>query len=202
MRSYETTKLYRDLKLRGALIHEKELNLLPKEQVYHKYNGVWNLSAEQGNLGTLYVTNVRIVWFANLAENFNVSVPYIQIKNLKVRESKFGTALVIETSPTSGGYVLGFKMQGIENIFSEIQSLYTLYFDNPVLGVQVQTEQVDAQEKYLLQNINEDIEIIDTQEHTKSANAQYYVTNQQQPSSQIVYAPELGLAIEKLPDGV
>lgn len=36
-------------------------------------SGVWNLSSDQGNLGTFYITNVRIVWFANLAENFNVS---------------------------------------------------------------------------------------------------------------------------------
>ena len=52
-----------------------------------------------------------------------------------MRESKFGTALVIETSPSSGGYILGFKMQGIENVFSEIHALYKLYFDNPILGV-------------------------------------------------------------------
>lgn len=32
-RAYETTKLYRDLKLRGAIIRDKTLNLLPHEQV-------------------------------------------------------------------------------------------------------------------------------------------------------------------------
>jgi Bardet-Biedl syndrome 5 protein len=31
-------------------------------------------------------------------ENFNVSVPYLQIKAIKIRDSKFGVALVIETS--------------------------------------------------------------------------------------------------------
>lgn len=31
-------------------------------------------------------------------ENFNVSVPYLQIKAVKIRDSKFGVALVIETS--------------------------------------------------------------------------------------------------------
>jgi redox-regulated HSP33 family molecular chaperone len=34
-RAYETTKLYRDLKLRGAIIRDKTLNLLPHEQVRH-----------------------------------------------------------------------------------------------------------------------------------------------------------------------
>lgn len=46
-RAYETSKLYRDLKLRGALIQNKALNVLPQEQVYDKVGGVWNLSSDQ-----------------------------------------------------------------------------------------------------------------------------------------------------------
>ncbi len=34
--AYETSKLYRDLKLRGAIIKDKELILLPNEQVYSR----------------------------------------------------------------------------------------------------------------------------------------------------------------------
>jgi Bardet-Biedl syndrome 5 protein len=37
VRSYETTKLYRDLKLRGAIIQDKELILLPHETIYNRY---------------------------------------------------------------------------------------------------------------------------------------------------------------------
>lgn len=75
--------------------------------VLWQVNGVWNLSSEQGNLGTFFVTNVRLVWHANLVETFNVSIPYMQIVSVRVRESKFGQALVIETHPNSGGYTLG-----------------------------------------------------------------------------------------------
>lgn len=46
-RAYETSKMYRDLKLRAALIQNKQLRLLPREQVYDKINGVWNLSSDQ-----------------------------------------------------------------------------------------------------------------------------------------------------------
>jgi Bardet-Biedl syndrome 5 protein len=60
-RTYDTTKLYRDLKLRGAIIQDKELKQLPLEQTYNKVNGVWNLSSDQGNLGTFFVTNIRLV---------------------------------------------------------------------------------------------------------------------------------------------
>lgn len=38
--------------------------MLAREEVFSTYNGVWNLAAEQGSLGTLIITNVRIVWFA------------------------------------------------------------------------------------------------------------------------------------------
>lgn len=40
-----------------------------------------------------------MIWHAELNENFNVSVPYYQIKTIKIRESKFGLALVVETTP-------------------------------------------------------------------------------------------------------
>jgi Bardet-Biedl syndrome 5 protein len=36
MRAYETSKLYRDLKLRGSIVKDGELILLPDEQVIQK----------------------------------------------------------------------------------------------------------------------------------------------------------------------
>ncbi len=104
------------MKLRGAIIKDKALILLPNEQIYSKIMGVWNLSSDQGNLGTFIITNVRLVWFANLAENFNVSIPYLQMKQLRVRDSKFGPALVIETTAQSGGYVLGFRVDPADSL--------------------------------------------------------------------------------------
>lgn len=96
-RAYETTKLYRDLKLRGAIIKDKQLMLLPHEQVYNKVVGVWNLSSDQGNLGTFFITNVRLVWHANLAENFNVSIPYLQMVCMCI--SVWGCGWHMHTAP-------------------------------------------------------------------------------------------------------
>ena len=143
IRSYETTKLYRDLKLRCAIIQEKQLIMLPQEQVFSKYNGVWNLSAEQGNLGTFIITNVRVVWFAQLSENFNVSLPWIQIKCVRIRESKYGTALVLETSEFSGGYVLGFKVEEVEEVYTEINRLFQAYIATPFFGVESVFEEAE-----------------------------------------------------------
>ena len=75
---------YRDLKLRGSVVREGKLNLLPHEEVFSQRKGVWNLSAEQGNLGSFFVTNVRLVWHAQSAENFNVSIPYMQMAEVRV----------------------------------------------------------------------------------------------------------------------
>ncbi len=61
-----------------------ELIMLPQEQIFAKINGVWNLSSEQGNLGSFFLTNVRVVWHANLATNFNVSLPYMQIVSCQI----------------------------------------------------------------------------------------------------------------------
>lgn len=77
--AYETSRLYRDLKLRGAVVKDRALIQLPLERVFSRVEGVWNLSSDQGNLGVFIVTNVRLVWHAALAENFNVSVPFIQM---------------------------------------------------------------------------------------------------------------------------
>lgn len=71
--------MYRDLKLRASILNSGALSVLKNEQVYQKVNGVWNLSSDQGNLGTFLITNIRIVWYADLNECFNITLPYMQI---------------------------------------------------------------------------------------------------------------------------
>ena len=89
---------------------------MPLEQIYERINGIWNLSSDQGNLGSLIITNVRIVWFAALAENFNVSIPYLRVRDVITRNSKFGECLVVHTTEASGGYTLGFRVDGNNNL--------------------------------------------------------------------------------------
>jgi len=111
---------------------------MPSESIYNIVQGVWNLSSDQGNLGTMFLTNVRVVWHANMNDLFNISLPYIQIRNIKVRESKFGVALVIESSEASGGYVLGFRLDPIEKlnaVFEELHNLFVAHSLNPDFGV-------------------------------------------------------------------
>lgn len=88
-RAYISSKLYRELKLRCAVIHNKQLKILPLEQVFSTTHGVWNLSSDQGSLGTFIVTNVRLVWFADMNEAFNISLPYLQINNVQIKQSLY-----------------------------------------------------------------------------------------------------------------
>jgi len=205
-RSYETTKLYRDLKLRGAIIKEKELMMLPHEQVYSKIVGVWNLSSDQGNLGTFFVTNVRLVWHANLAENFNVSIPYMQIKTARIRNSKFGPALVIETSQSSGGYVLGFRLDPEERLyelFKEIKSLHNVFSVSPIYGVEYEIEEKPAALEVLKQPRKiDDVEIVEDQSSSMDAFAAYYAAANKNQDRAPIFCKEIGLAIESLPEGL
>ncbi len=204
-KSYETSKLYRDLKLRGAIIKDKSLLMLPDEEVYTKVDGVWNLSSDQGNLGTFFVTNVRLVWHANLAENFNVSIPYLQIKAIKVRDSKFGHALVIETSPRSGGYILGFRVDPYEKlreVYQEIKTLHDVYSVTPIFGVKYTLEDKPSSISDLkVEHKADDVEIIEDENF--DALAAYYADgDNKNVDREPVYNNDLGLAIEKLRDGV
>lgn len=82
--SYEKSYLYRDLRLRGAILLAGQLMLLPREQIVNSVKGVWNLSSDQGNLGCFVITNIRIVWYADSNDIFNISLPYIQIENVNI----------------------------------------------------------------------------------------------------------------------
>ncbi|XP_049629436.1 Bardet-Biedl syndrome 5 protein [Suncus etruscus] len=202
-RAYETSKMYRDFKLRGALIKNKQLRLLPQEHLYDKISGVWNLSSDQGNLGTFFITNVRIVWHANMNDNFNVSLPYLQIRSIKIRDSKFGLALVIESSQQSGGYVLGFKIDPVEKLqesVKEINSLHKVYSASPIFGVYYEMEEKPQPiEALTVEQIQDDVEI-DSDDHTDAFVA-YFADGNKQQDREPVFSEELGLAIEKLKDG-
>lgn len=203
-RSYESTKLYRDLKLRGAIIKDKQLIELPSEEVYNKVDGVWNLSSDQGNLGTFFVTNVRLVWHANLAENFNVSIPYLQIDAIKIRDSKFGHALVVETSKSSGGYILGFRMDPharLLEVYQEIKTLHDVFSKNPVFGIEYKLQEKPQPLAAMTVKATADIvEQYDDSHHDPLA--AYYADGDQNLDREPVFNEDLGLAVEKLREGI
>ncbi|XP_073821567.1 Bardet-Biedl syndrome 5 protein [Musca autumnalis] len=211
---YQRTYLYRDLKLRGAILQSGQLIILPQEQVINKVNGVWNLSSDQGNLGSFVVTNIRVVWYADANETFNISLPYIQIANIRIRESKYGPALVIQTAETGGGYVLGFRIDPAERlaeIFKELISLHTVYTESPNFGIVYDSPDLRkrslAEQKHRKDfKVEEFQEIDERQEKEINSKLNTYLAEgslmvgEERPPREPVYCKELGFAMERIRD--
>ena len=177
-KSYESSRPYRDLKLRGSIIKDGELILLPQEKIVSKISGVWNLSAEHGNLGTFYLTNFRIVWKADMATNFNASLPYLQVKLVRIRkQTKFGQALVIETYQRTGGYVLGFRIDPADrlgDVCSELRALHASFGMNPNFGITFKIEnETPNLEQLVVPNVEEEIEIYNEETDAAAVAAMY-----------------------------
>ncbi|XP_069963407.1 BBSome complex member BBS5 [Bactrocera oleae] len=211
---YLRTYLYRDLKLRGAIILSGQLIIMPDELVYNNINGVWNLSSDQGNLGSFVLTNIRLVWFADANDTFNISLPYLQISNIRIRESKYGPALVIQTADTGGGYVLGFRIDPIERlneIYKELISLHAIYTENPNFGVRYdcmdaknRIEKMKEAEEFKTEEFQE---IDERQEREVNTKLNTYlaegmpVAGTEAPIREPVYCKELGFAMERIREG-
>ncbi|XP_034945259.1 Bardet-Biedl syndrome 5 protein homolog [Chelonus insularis] len=200
-RAYNSTKLYREVKLRGGFIQNKRLNILPKEVVNSTTHGVWNLSTEQGNVGTFIVTNIRTVWFADMNNQFNVSIPYLAINNISIKPSKFGPTLVIISKESQNGYILGFRVDPVEKLdilLKEISALKAAYDKQPILGVEY-TSNSESQTSETVKpeyswDVQENYEILPTAFNL-------YSTDNENVKKKPTYDPCLGLAIEELREG-
>ncbi|EDV94843.1 Bardet-Biedl syndrome 5 protein homolog [Drosophila grimshawi] len=216
---YQRTFLYRDLKLRGAIVQAGQLILLPDERVFSEVQGVWNLSSDQGNLGSFVVTNIRLVWFADANETFNISLPYLQLDNLRIRESKYGPALVIQTAETGGNYMLGFRIDPVERLnelFKELCSLHTIYKDQPNFGIQYDpqdarqrlaaaAEEAAQATQFKIDNYQELDERQEREINTKLnkylAAGSLGILSTDQTTVEPIYCKELGFAMEPIPNG-
>ena len=128
------------------------------------------------------------------------------MKVVRVRESKFGPALVVETSQRCGGYILGFRVDPAEQlsaVFQEVQSLHRVFSQTPVFGVDYTTEEKAAPiEQLTVSRAQDDVEIVDTHEASADVSAAYFADGAGHVSSRdIELSCELGLAMEKLPHG-
>jgi Bardet-Biedl syndrome 5 protein len=223
--AFEQSKLYRDVKLRGAIVvGGTSLALLPHEQVFSRTEGVMNLATNFGNLGVMVVTTVRVVWFAALAPSYNASVPYIQIERVRIAKVSSGSSLVIKCAQGAGGYQLGFAFPSaakMGEICDEISSLWKTFTKSPVFGVDVAERATveptaGAKESHegsaaAAPRADDDVEIVESSAGADASSAAYYVAGGRgggggarsgAPSAGPVWNSELGLAVEPLPDGV
>ncbi|ESN92694.1 hypothetical protein HELRODRAFT_108097 [Helobdella robusta] len=204
LRAYVSSKMYREVKLRGSLFKDDALKTYPHEEIFREIHGVLNLSNDQGNIGVMIVTNVRVVWYALSNQIYNVSIPYLQIIDVKVKDSKFGRAIVFEITKQGGGYILGFRIDPVEKlqaVFREVRKLYKMFTHNPNYGIECSVENSMAESKQNSSKFSDDAEVYEDHGEHSDVFALYCVDGGRATNREPVYNEELGLLIEKLPDG-
>jgi len=200
-KAYSSSRDYRDLRLRSNVVRAGNLTKLPKETVLRRVDDVMNLANDSGNNGTFIITNLRIIWFAKHNESFNVTVPYVALLSVRIRNSKFGRALVLEATPRGGGHLLGFRLDPedtMTKLFEEIRMIWKNALNGPNLG-SVQYLDVLEQEtktKEML-DIIEDVDIVDC-EDSHDTLLSYLLDPGTGASKVPTYSKELGVAIEPL----
>jgi len=200
-KAFGVSRLYRELKLRGSFVKNGELDVLPGEQMMNRIGGVMNLANNQGNNGQFFLTQARLVWCANHNESFNVSIPFTQILAVKLRDSKFGQALVIETSPKAGGYLLGFSttpVSRLEQVYTEIRTVWKSALARPNLGTSVVQDLIaEEEDREEALKMLEDVQITDNPE-SRDVLLSYILDPGSNNNKHPVYCSELGVAIEPL----
>ncbi|XP_066149725.1 Bardet-Biedl syndrome 5 protein homolog [Euwallacea fornicatus] len=203
-KAYITSKFYRELKLRAGVVHNKKLKILPQEQVVSNVHGVWNLSSTQGSLGTFIVTNVRFVWFADINEGFNISLPYLQLESVLIKDLKFGRTLVIKSTKRSGSFILGFKVdpeEKLTTLYKELTSLHIVFLNNPIYGVEYKwsSNEADVEQS---RDILGDLETIEDPKNEIGNTLTAYLADEGHKKDRLpVYCKELGLAVEAIKEG-
>ncbi len=91
---------------------------------------------------------------------------------VKIRDSKFGIAMVMETTPSSGNYVLGFRVDPVEklkDLVQEIHSLYQVYHTNPIFGVEFKLEEEGPGQEEVDHDvpIDDDSDVVESPEENK-----------------------------------
>lgn len=132
-----------------------ELNRLADEEILETYTSVeWIESKTTKYVGTLLLSNIRILWIDENIPLRNLSLPYIRVESIKLRQG--GDRIIINTcdyvyNMTSiklrlvSTKVPTMALKRNENIqdqqqtqtralFDQIQNLYTLYKSRPKYG--------------------------------------------------------------------
>lgn len=203
-KAYEQSKGYRDLKIRGLVMKNDNQILLDREKVINKHSNIWKMTKEDGTLGKFILTNIRILWQDNASDNFNMSIPYIQIKKIQRKESSFGPVINIETNRVSGGYNLGFKVdESLEQVQTELQKLHKTFLATPYLGIPdnlLEVAEVGNTYETVETDFGDTTFTDSVYNENQNLRAIYKIDDKNE--GEIVFNNDLGLAMENLPKGL
>ena len=201
-RAYEVSMDYRNVKIRGMIMKGDSLILLDQEKIIHQHTNIWNLAKQDEKLGKFYFTNIRVIWVSNVNPKFNISIPYVQMAQIKQQDSKFGPVLYIKTKRNSGGYVIGFKCENLDEIYGQVDSLYGSFSNSPNMGIPKDllegyaVEEVDVEE-----DLFADTEIVESA-YNENQNLRALYAVDDKTDRHIVFNEEIGVSMEALPEGL
>lgn len=89
-RAHDTTRMYRRVRVRCSIVRDGQPVLLSREIILDSIRNVGLMSAigVSNILGTLVRTSHRIVWFSPSNESYNVSIPYVDVLGLSLKDIK------------------------------------------------------------------------------------------------------------------
>ena len=223
LKLYEQGRMYRDIKQNNENIYDKSsknIILLKDEVIIEKYKNIYlelNKDDEKNNdYGTLYKTNIRLIWINDKNTSFNYSIPWVQISSIKGEmHEKFGISFRIKATRmyNNTSYLFYSKEGIITKEFCEgLQKGMIKILENPILGISLRkVDEGEAPKDKFKEKIEKIAEMVYGKEEIseKSEGDQAgmiylinEVRNKQNNINNIQFCKELGIASEKLPDKV
>lgn len=127
-------------------------------------------------------------------------------KTVRVRDSKFGKALVIETAERAGSYMLGFRvdpLSALEGCHKEVTALLAAALEAPIYGIDFTIEEKpEGLDALTVARPADDVEVVSSDESSSDAFAAYFADSSKESDRPIIFSSDLGLAIETPPEGL
>ena len=150
LKIYEVGRYYRDIKVKGAdivVFKEKKLNQLPDENILNTLNGISYINNQGNYPGILILTNLRIVWLSIQYENFNLTIPWIQMSKIQSKgDSKYEKLISVKIKSYFGGNLYNFyiaKTNLFDKILDDMTKAMYYYQEDPLLGVNINKLMID-----------------------------------------------------------
>ena len=225
LKLYEEGRIYREMRQNYDDIIDKEnknISLLKNEKMIEIFKNISiNINNESdginnkiSNSGMLYLTNIRMIWLSDKNNNYNISVPYIQISSIRGEEnSSFGISLKVKLTRLYNNFmILFYSKNGIinEQFCEEFRKKIENNLQHKILGISILKKGEGAQDK-LKDKIWKIADIVYGQEEISESNEDeqagivYLINegrNKQNSINDIEFSKELGIACQKLPENL
>lgn len=127
-------------------LHLSDINRLPSEEIIEVFSSIGqNESRVVKYSGSLVLTNIRLIWVDEAIYMRNLSIPYIRIDSIKLRQGEriqvntydyLASSTHVEFQALRGGASAtnSNSNKATKLIFEQIQNLYLLYKSKPRYG--------------------------------------------------------------------